>query len=189
MDAESWTELLMKFETQNINLFAGCLQLAIPASELGKVDELQKACNGGKTLTVEVKVKRKQRSHNANSYCWALCTEIARVIKGSKEDVYRQAIRSIGTYTPVPIKAEAIERYKEIWQSHGTGWVVEDMGDSKLAGYKVLACYHGSSTYDTKEMSLLIDWLIEEAKNLGVDVISEADKALLVNDWGESFVS
>ena len=99
----------MKFETQTINLFAGCLQLALPASELGKVDELQKACNGGKTLTVEVKVKRKQRSHNANSYCWALCTEIARVIKGSKEDVYRQAIRSIGTYTPVPIKAEAMQ--------------------------------------------------------------------------------
>lgn len=189
MDAESRTELLMKFETRNINLFAGCLQIAMPISELANMEKLQRAANEGKTLTVEVNVKRKQRSHNANSYCWALCTEIARVIKGSKEDVYRQAIRSIGTYTPVPIKAEAIERYKEIWQSHGTGWVVDDMGDSKLPGYKVLACYHGSSTYDTKEMSLLIDWLIDEAKQLGVDVISEADKALLVEEWGEKNVS
>lgn len=189
MDAESRTELLMKFETKNINLFAGCLQLAIPASELGKVDELQKACNGGKTLNVEITVKRKLRSNNANSYCWHLCTEIARVIKSSKNDVYRQAIRSIGTFTPVPIKAEAIKRYKQIWEKHGDGWVVEDMGPSKLAGYRVLACYHGSSVYDTKEMSLLIDWLVDEAKNLGVDVISEADKALLVEEWGEKNVS
>ena len=53
----------------------------------------------------------------------------------------------------------------------------------------MLACYHGSSTYDTKEMSLLIDWLVDEAKSLGVDVISEADKALLVEEWGEKDVS
>lgn len=62
--------------------------------------------------------------------------------------------------------------------------MIDDMGDSKLQGYKVLACYHGSSTYNTKEMSELIDWLIDEAKNLGISVLSEADKALLLSDWG-----
>lgn len=174
----------MKFETKSINYFAGCLQLAIPFSEIAKVGELQKACNGGKTLTVEVKVKRKDRSINANAYCWALCTKIAQMVRSSKEEVYQQAIRSIGTFTPIPIKAEAVERYTEIWKAHGVGWVIEDMGDSKLQGYKVLACYHGSSTYNTKEMSELIEWLIDEARNLGIDVISEADKALLVEDWG-----
>ena len=144
---------------------------------------LQKACNSGKTLTVEVKVKRKGRSTNANAYCWALCTDIAKELNSSKEEVYQQAIRSIGAFTPIPIKAEAVERYIEIWKAHGIGWVIEDMGDSKLPGYKVLACYHGSSTYDTKEMSELIEWLTQEAHNLGIDIISEADRALLVEDW------
>lgn len=173
----------MKFETKSINYFAGCLQLAIPFSEIAKVGELQKACNGGKTLTVDVKVKRKNRSINANAYCWALCTEIAKVIHSSKEEVYQQAIRNIGAFTPVPIKAEAVERYTEIWKAHGLGWVIDDMGDSKLPGYKVLACYHGSSTYNTKEMSELIEFLVDEARNLGIDVISEADRALLMEDW------
>lgn len=173
----------MKFETKSINYFAGCLQLAIPFSEIAKVGGLQKACNSGKTLTVEVKVKRKGRSTNANAYCWALCTDIAKELNSSKEEVYQQAIRSIGAFTPIPIKAEAVERYIEIWKAHGIGWVIEDMGDSKLPGYKVLACYHGSSTYDTKEMSELIEWLTQEAHNLGIDIISEADRALLVEDW------
>lgn len=175
----------MKFETKSINYFAGCLQLAIPFNEIANVGKLQQACNGGKTLTVEVKIKRKDRSNNANSYCWALCTKIAQVVHSSKEEVYQQAVRSIGAYTPIPIKAEAVERYTEIWKAHGLGWLVEDMGSAKnIPGYTVLACYHGSSKYDTKEMSLLINWLIDEARNLGIDIISEADKDLLLKDWG-----
>lgn len=185
MDGENREELSVKFETKSINYFNGCLQLPIPVSAIAEAGKLQQACNGGKTLTVEVKVKSEKRSHNANSYCWALCTAIAKAIRSSKEEVYQQAIKSIGVYTPVPIKADAVERYTEIWKAHGIGWVVENMGESKIPGYVVLACYHGSSAYDTKEMSQLIDWLIDEAKNVGVDVLSDADRALLLEDWHE----
>lgn len=175
----------MKFETKSINYFNGCLQLPIPVSAITEAGKLQQACNGGKTLTVEVKVKRNARSNNANSYCWALCTEIAKVIRSPKEEVYRQAIKSIGAFTPNLLREDAVERYTEHWESHGTGWVVENMGKHRYPGYVVLACYHGSSAYDTKEMSQLIDWLIDEAKNLGIDVISDADRALLLEDWNE----
>lgn len=175
----------MKYEVRSINYFNGCLQLPFPMRESAKISELQNACNSGKTLTVEVKVKRKIRSHNANSYCWALCTELARVLGTSKEEVYKQAIRSIGAFTPVPIKEAAAERYIQIWNSHGIGWVVENMGVCRtLPGYVTLACYHGSSVYNTKEMACLIDYLIEAAKDQGIDVMSEADKALLLEEWG-----
>lgn len=185
MDGENREELSVKFETKSINYFNGCLQLPIPASAIADAGKLQQACNGGKTLTVEVKVKRNTRSNNANSYCWALCTEIAKVIRSSKHEVYQQAIRSIGAFTPNLIREDAVERYTEHWQSHGVGWLVENMGRSSFPGYVVLACYHGSSAYDTKEMSQLIDWLIDEAKGIGIDVISDADRALLLEDWHE----
>ena len=186
MDGENREELSVKFETKSINYFNGCLQLPIPVSAIAEAGKLQQACNSGKTLTVEVKVKRNTRSNNANSYCWALCTEIAKVIRSSKHEVYQQAIRSIGAFTANLIREDAVERYTEHWQSHGVGWLVENMGRSSFPGYVVLACYHGSSVYDTKEMSQLIDWLIDEAKNVGVDVISDADRALLLEDWHES---
>ena len=176
----------MKFDTRTICCFNGSLQFPLPWADVAHVGELQRATNSGKTLTVEVKIKREQRSHNANSYCWALCSKIAKAVRSSKNEVYQEAIRSIGAFTPIPIKAEAVERYTEIWKAHGLGWVVEDMGDSKLPGYKILACYHGSSVYNSKEMSQLIDWLIDEAKNLGISVLSEADKALLLEDWGNN---
>lgn len=174
----------MKFDTRNISCINGNLIFPLPYSEAAQIGELQRATNGGKVLTVEVSIKRNTRSNNANSYCWALCTKIAKVIRSSKIDVYRQAIRSIGTFTPIPIQEEAAERYTQIWKTHGLGWEVEDMGKSGIPGYKILACYHGSSVYNSKEMSQLIDWLIDEATNLGISVLSEADKALLLEDWG-----
>lgn len=185
MDGENREELSVKFETKSINYFNGCLQLPIPVSAIAEAGKLQQACNSGKTLTVEVKVKRNTRSNNANSYCWALCTEIAKAIRSSKHEVYQQAIRSIGAFTANLIREDAVERYTEHWQSHGVGWLVENMGRSSFPGYVVLACYHGSSAYDTKEMSQLIDWLIDEAKGIGIDVISDADRALLLEDWHE----
>ena len=115
----------------------------------------------------------------------AVCTELARVLRTSKEEVYKQAIRSIGAATPTQILEAAVERYIQIWTGQGLGWVVENQGRCKdRPGYVMLACYHGSSVYNTKEMACLIDYLIEAAKDQGIDVMSEADKSLLLKEWG-----
>lgn len=131
----------------------------------------------------ELKRTYKKRSHNANSYCWELCTRIGEAVGISKEEVYRRSIRDVGSYTPMPIKAEGVERFSEIWRHRGVGWFVDVIDDSKLDGYKLIFAYHGSSTYDTKEMSRLIDNLIQDAKAVGVEVISESERALLLEDW------
>ena len=44
--------------------------------------------------------------------------------------------------------------------------------------------YKGSSEYDTKEMSILLDGIVDEAKALDIDVMSESERALLLADWG-----
>ena len=50
-----------------------------------------------------VKMKEK-RSKDANAKMWAICEEIARAVTMTKEEVYRQNIREVGVYTPLPIK-------------------------------------------------------------------------------------
>lgn len=131
----------------------------------------------------EIKRKPKKRSLNANAYCWDLCTRIAAAVGMSKEDVYRKNIREVGTYTPMPIKEEAIEEFGRIWGAHGTGWFVDVVDDSKIKGYKLIFAYHGSSTYSTAEMSRLIDNLIQDAKSIGIETLSEREKSLLIGEW------
>lgn len=131
---------------------------------------------------VEVTVKKwfPNRSGDANAYLWVLCSEIAKKIGSTKELVYRREIKEVGEYTPLPIKAEAVDTFTRLWESHGVGWVCEVVDDSKLDGYKLVFAYNGSSSYDTKTFSRLLDNVIQEAKGLGIEVRNEEEiKSLL----------
>lgn len=131
----------------------------------------------------ELKKTTKKRSLDANAYCWKLATDIAEAVHLTKEEVYRRNIREVGVYTPLPIKAEAVDEFKRVWAAHGTGWFVEVIDDSKIEGYKLLFAYHGSSVYDTAQMSRLIESLIQDAKAVGVETLSEREKSLLLEEW------
>lgn len=131
----------------------------------------------------ELKRTRKKRSLNANAYCWELCNQIGQAVRMPKEDIYRRNIRDVGSYTPIPIKDEAVDKFKELWSSKGVGWFADVIDDSKIKGYKLIFAYHGSSTYDTSEMARLIDSLIQDAQSIGIDTLSEREKSLLLEEW------
>ena len=104
---------------------------------------------------------------------WVLCQKIAEELSKNgittKEDVYREAIRkaSIRPFV-VPVKNEAVEHWQDIWSDKGIGWVTENWGAAKTPGYTLIASYPGSSTFDTAEMARLIDFLIDECKQLNI---------------------
>lgn len=131
----------------------------------------------------EIERKRKKRSTNANAFCWDLCTRIAAAVGITKEDVYRRNIREVGKYTPLPIKTEAVEEFSRIWKDRGLGWFIDVVDDSKIEGYKLCFAYYGSSSYDTAQMSKLIDQLIQDAKSIGLETLSEREKTLLLQEW------
>jgi len=47
-----------------------------------------------------------------------------------------------------------------------------------------LQCYFGSSTYNSKEFSTLLEGVIYEAKELGIDIITKEEKERLLKMWG-----
>lgn len=133
----------------------------------------------------EIERQKKKRSLDANRMLWAACEEIAKAVGIDKEEVYRRNIRAVGVYEPLPIKAEAVEDFKRRWKAKGIGWFADVIDDSKLKGYKLVFAYYGSSTYTTKEMSRLIDEIIQDAKAVGVDIMSDREKSLLLEEWGQ----
>lgn len=131
----------------------------------------------------ELRKTRKKRSLDANAYLWVLVGKIAAAVGLPSDDVYRRAIRDAGEYTPLPIKNEAVEEFARIWSSHGIGWFIDILDDSKLAGYKLVRAYHGSSTYDTKQMSHLIDYVVEDAKALGIETMTPFELDRIKEEW------
>ena len=127
--------------------------------------------------------KRNQRSLDANSYMWVLADKIAKEIKSTKEAVYRKAIRDVGVWEDRPIRNDAVPTSLERWERIGLGWFGEEVRESKLEGYKILRFYFGSSSYDTKEMSRLVDWIVEEAKELGIETATPEEIAKMKDLW------
>ncbi len=149
------------------------------------VTEFKQILARGKLLAVEIKQQRAGRSLDANAYCFVLCQKIAEALHTTKDGVYKRAIRDVGQFEIVPIRDDAVETWIERWDTKGLGWFAEVLEDSKLGGYKKVISYYGSSVYSTKEMSVLIDYIVSECKELGIDVISDSDKDLLIQEWGK----
>lgn len=177
----------MKWSVKGIELLRSPLgvMVVIPAphdNDLSKITT-------DKEYTVEIKRKTKLRSLNASAYCWVLCQKIAEELSKtgytSKEDVYRKAIKDCSHFSYVPVREDAIERYIQIWQAHGIGWIAEDAGECKsLQGYHNIMCYHGSSVYTVSEMQRLIDCLVDECHQLGIQLEDSDYIQSLVKEWG-----
>lgn len=137
----------------------------------------------GKLLEVEISKQKKKRSLDSNSYLWTLCQKIAEVIQSTKELVYQKFIRDVGQFEIVPIKNEAVERWIEVWNSKGLGWFAEVMEDSKLPGYKKVISYYGSSCYDSREMSVLLDEVVSTCKELNIETLPPDEIKALKESW------
>jgi hypothetical protein len=161
--------------------------LTTPKSQqtIQEVIKLKEIIEKGKLLSVDIKQYRKRRSLDANAYCFVLCQKIAEVVGSTKEYVYKQAIKQVGQFEIVPIKDEAVEKWIQAWESRGLGWQTEIMGDSKIEGYTNTINYYGSSVYDTKEMSLLLEEIVSQAKELGIDTMTDREKLALLEKWGK----
>lgn len=140
-------------------------------------------------VNVEIKKASKKRSKDANNMCWALCSDIGKAMTPplSKEDVYRRAIKAVGVYLQTPLIAWDVGKVKKRWDSHGTGWFLEVVDDSHgLTGHKVVNLYFGTSTYTVEEMKLVLDWLIDEATQMGIPIpLSKKEEQELLERWGK----
>ena len=176
----------MKAQANNIRVSyneSGQQEITLSLMQKTDISDLKAVIANGKMLEVEIHQQKKKRSLDSNSYCWVLCQKIAEAIHSTKELVYKKVIRDVGQFEIVPIKAEAVERWIEVWNGKGLGWFAEVMEDSKLPGYKKVISYYGSSVYDTREMSVLLDEIVSQCKELGIETMTPAQLQELKSSW------
>ena len=149
---------------------------------LNNLQELTDALVKGKLLDVEIKVHRNRRSLNANAYLWVLLSKLAEVLHTNKDELYLLMLERYGVFTHVIVKPEAVERVKAEWRT------VRELGKGKIGNIEgvQLQCYFGSSTYDSKEMATLIDGVVSECKELGIETLPEAELSIMKEEWGRT---
>lgn len=105
-----------------------------------------------------------KRSLNANGLLWACLGEIAAALRSDKWSIYLQMLKRYGKYTYICVKPKVVEAVKKQWRE------CEEIGTIDIDGQQAvqMLCYFGSSTYDSKEFSVLLDGVINEMKELGL---------------------
>ena len=168
---------------REIRLEGGWLMIRPEREDLGKAMALVRK-HRDKLYNLEVKEHRKKRSLDANAYAWVLIHKLAEAMKLTPEEVYIQQIPNVGNnYTPMCVREQDVDRFRRSWMSNGIGWPVKDLGPSQVRGCRNLMAYHGSSTYDTAQMSRLIDLLVQDCKALDIETLSEEKLSLLKEGW------
>ena len=139
-------------------------------------------------ISVEMKKRNPKRSLDANALCWALCADIGKALRPpvDKEEVYRMAIRAVGVYTPVMVVQWHLDTVRERWSTHGVGWFVDVVDDAGI-GRKMIHLYYGTSTYTRDEMRLVLDWLTDQAEQMGLPLrMSKEEEERILTQWGKA---
>lgn len=157
-----------------------CFRADSPRAAQEVIGEMEE----GKRYELTIKQQRKKRSLDSNAYAWTLMDKLAERMAIPKEEIYRGYVRNIGgNCQTVCIKAEAAETLRRIWSGKGLGWVSDTL-PSKLPGCENLVLYYGSSEYDTRQMSRLIDMIVQDCKACGIPTATPEEIARMMDRWG-----
>lgn len=135
-----------------------------------------------KNKRYEVKEVKKRRSLDSNAYAWVLLGKLQDKLHIAKEDIYKSLIKEIGSYEVIPVKNEAIERFRQAWSKNGLGWITETT-KSKLEGFTNVIAYYGSSSYNISEMSKLIELIVQECKQQEIETMTQNELNSLLESW------
>ena len=138
-----------------------------------------------KRYTVTVKEKKERRSLDANALAWVLLDKLAMKLNMEKTEIYKQYIKEIGGVSEtVCVLEKAADKLCEVWESKGIGFQTDRM-KSKMPRCVNVVLYYGSSTYDTAQMSRLLDMIIADCKQYDIPTYDEAELENMLTAWGD----
>lgn len=121
----------------------------------------------------EIKEKRKKRTLSQNSYAWELITQIGNVIGKSKEEVYFEMLKAYGQVSEISMLSSIDPRgYFKYYEL-----VSKRLFNNKE--FSIYRIYKGSSEFDTKEMTMFIDGIVQECNQLEIETMTPDEIARL----------
>lgn len=136
----------------------------------------------GLKLKIEAKRFRKKRTTNANNYFWKLLQELCEEEEIDTIEEYKKRVKELGIFRRFRIETENIKTFEKMWVAQGIAWFCE-IADTTYIGsteFKIINAYYGSSSFNSKQMSRLIDGVVQDCKAYGIETKSDAENGFCV---------
>lgn len=166
-------------QIQNVSKdwLTGQFQITFSINEQSAINEIDKIkdCK----LSIRAVKHRERRSLDANALLWLCIGRLAEALRSDKWEVYLQMLKRYGKFTYICVKQNVVDAVKAQWRE------CEVIGEVNINGQIAtqMLCYFGSSTYDTKEMSVLIDGVISEMKEMELELPTSEDMRRALEQW------
>lgn len=159
------------------------LTLRVAQADVWKARQFVLSAKKDKAFTAELKEFRTKRSLDANAYCWQLMDKLACAIGSTKEELYLRYVKECGPFKDFTMTEDEAKTFRVAWERLGTGWPTEQLDYAPDGERVVVRAYYGSSTYSVKRMSRLIDLVVEDCRNVGIETLTLDKIAMLKEDW------
>lgn len=151
-------------------------------SKLPTIEELK-----GIKLKIIAKKDIKKRSINANNYFWKLLQELCELAEIDTIEEYKRRVKELGIFRRFKIEKDNVNTFEKMWTSQGVAWFCE-IFDTEIIGnteFKIINAYYGSSSFNSKQMSRLINDLVEDCKVYEIETKTPAEIKSLLESWNK----
>ena len=136
--------------------------------------------------TAELKEHREKRSLDANAYLWVMLDKLAEAVGSTKDELYLRYVKDHGVFKDFVLTEDEAKTFCVAWSKLGLGWKTEQVDYAEDGERVVIRAYYGTSSYNVRQMSRVLDSVIEDARSVGIEVMSERELSLLKEDWHRS---
>lgn len=144
----------------------------------------------GNDLDIKIVQHREKRTMTQNAYYWVLLAKLAAKLRISTARLHNMKLREVAppfvidgkiAMQPIPDTDKAANELLEATTYHlkPTSGIIVGNDDAIYRWYVVL---RGSSTFDTQEMTVLLDSLIEDCKSYGIETMTP-DELEKMRQW------
>lgn len=134
-------------------------------------------------LNEEIEVKRKKRSKNSNSYFWELLQKLCFEMNVDLIEEYRKRVKELGICQTFELDNKNVPTFVHLWESNGVAWFTEKVEQG--ANKTIINAYYGSSSYNSKQFSKLLDNLVQDCREVGIQTLDDLEiNELIRREYG-----
>lgn len=120
-------------------------------------------------INEEIEVKRKKRSNKANAYFWEMLQKLCYEMNLDLIEEYKKRVKELGIFRQWELDTKNTPTFVKMWEDKGIAWfteIVEEIGNKTI-----INAYYGSSSYNSKQFSKLLDNLIQDCRSVGIQTL------------------
>lgn len=135
-------------------------------------------------LDEEITVKKKKRSNKANRFFWEMLQKLCFEMNLDVIQEYRKRVKELGIFQTFELDTKNVPTFVHLWEGNGIAYFTEKV--EEIGSKTVINAYYGSSSYNSKQFSKLLDNLIQDCRSVGIQTLEDIEIEELIRREYES---